>query len=130
MHGDSVNEQMVQSPDEVTSALKEFGFSAEQPRKRRRKSELGIQRWREAVKSTAPYQIRVETRPPRPDSKARETHAAFGPPGDLDPGFPLQYQATPGWEGPPCFALMGYGPVAIHTRAHWSTAYEWFRGSR
>ena len=35
-----------------------------------------------------------------------------------------------GTHGPMPVALSGYDPVAIHTRAHWSTAYTWWRGRR
>lgn len=31
---------------------------------------------------------------------------------------------------PPCVGLAGYDPVAIHTRAHHSTEYAWWRGWR
>jgi hypothetical protein len=67
----------------------------------------------------------VLSRPSRPTSGGAERRIENLAPDEWRPRYPATRAMTE--RAPAAMALMGYDPIGIHTRAHWSTgsAYDW-----
>jgi hypothetical protein len=101
---ETVNEPTTQTSDDLNSHLEAFGVP---------KSKRGA---RNHV---------VLSRPSRPSSGGAERRIENLAPDEWRPRYPATRAMTE--RAPAAMALMGYDPIGIHTRAHWSTgsAYDW-----